>query len=178
MRMQRSACIIVLLLVLSVVTPLSAGDTWTTAYTITIDGFSSGSVFLPQEHLGLHAHISLFDWSVMNPSLSIGALAPLFANENSVVFEAALAFRLFSIHSHPFVWLFRRDSVMIPSIRGSYMVDLYHPERNRLRLMIQPLTFSFGEKIISILGFGMALTSGVDDYEWSLRLLEITHYFD
>ncbi len=165
--------IILLLLVILSIPVVSAGaSSWSFGYRVGVDGYVAPTLG-EQEYWAISAFTELFPQQMLRPRLEAGVLV---SRNSDVQMMVSLGSGLFVVQDHLFERFFRRDSALIPRIDAAVAVSTGNWHPSFASMLIQPLSFHFGDKYIGILGVHLLYDIVDDSWGWGIRLFELNHY--
>lgn len=131
----------------------------------------------PDEHWSITFIAEPIPAHLSGPSVQFGLTMPLFPFTDSHTYlSLGVGTSLVVLQDHPFDRLFRRDSAYTPRIDLLFLFDLQETAFTATSILLQPISFHFGDKQIGILGVHLVKDHQVDTWGWGIRLFEIVHY--
>jgi len=174
MKRSITPTILVLALLLFCI-PLSAAPWWG-GYRIGLDGFDVPSIS-QEEHWSVTFIAEPITALLSGPSVQFGLTMPSFPFTDSHTYlSVGVGTSLFALQEHPFDRSFRRDSAYTPRIDVLFLFDVQETSFTATSILLQPISFHFGDKQIGILGVHLVKDHQVDTWGWGIRLFEIVHY--
>lgn len=164
-----------LLLIMGISLQLSAASPWVGGYRASLDGFSN----LPDtEYLGAYLFIEPLQGRPASPHISAGLLAPVFSKTpfQGIYLDIHCGITLFHFQDHPFDSLFLRRSTLAPRIQAGMLASLQEISTPLISLEIQPLSFFFGNRTVSVLGVRMLMDPWESQASWGVRIFDIGYY--
>ena len=153
-------------------TLFAGASEWTFGYRVGVDGYVVPSLG-EQEYWTIAAVTELFPEWMLRPSIETGVLI---SRNTDVQLKVSFGSGLLVFQDHPFERFFRRDSALIPRMDATVALSTGTWRPSFASVLVQPLSFHFGDKYIGILGVHLLYDLVDNSWGWGIRLFELNHY--